>query len=281
MGVLRDRMIEEMKLRNFSAATQESYVYAVSRLARYHHKSPDQLSKEDIRAFLVHLTMERKLSPNSLTGYCSGLRFFYNETLRWDENKSFIPPRRKSSPVAEVLSPEEIVRLFRAARGLKQRVLLMSAYSAGLRVSELVNLKITDIDPARMTLRVRQGKGGKDRYAILSQNLLVELRVYWKRYRPVVWLFPNRAKTGPLSRGEAWHIFNSAKRRAGLKKGRGIHSLRACFATHLLEAGVDLRSIQFLMGHTSLLSTQRYLRLRPQNVDRALSPLDRLPLATV
>jgi len=281
MGILRDRMIEEMKLRNFSTATQESYVYAVSRLARYHHKSPDQLSKEDIRAFLVHLTMERKLSPNSLTGYCSGLRFFYNETLRWDENKSFIPPRRKSSPVAEVLSPEEIVRLFRAARGLKQRVLLMSAYSAGLRVSELVNLKITDIDPARMTLRVRQGKGGKDRYAILSQNLLVELRVYWKRYRPVVWLFPNRAKTGPLSRGEAWHIFNSAKKRARLKKGRGLHSLRACFATHLLEAGVDLRSIQFLMGHTSLLSTQRYLRLRPQNVDRALSPLDRLPLATV
>jgi integrase/recombinase XerD len=281
MGILRDRMIEEMKLRNFSTATQESYVYAVSRLARYHHKSPDQLSKEDIRAFLVHLTMERKLSPNSLTGYCSGLRFFYNETLRWDENKSFIPPRRKSSPVAEVLSPEEIVRLFRAARGLKQRVLLMSAYSAGLRVSELVNLKITDIDAQRMTLRVKRGKGGKDRYAILSQNLLVELRVYWKRYRPVVWLFPNRAKNGPLSRGEAWHIFNSAKRRAGLKKGRGIHSLRACFATHLLEAGVDLRSIQFLMGHTSLLSTQRYLRLRPQNVDRALSPLDRLPLTTL
>jgi site-specific recombinase XerD len=274
-------MIEEMKLRNFSAATQKTYLYAVTRLAKYYGKAPDQLSKEDIRAFLVDLLVERKLSPNGLSGYCSGLRFFYNETLGWDQNKSFIPPRRKSSPVAEVLSPEEIVRLFRAARGLKQRVLLMSAYSAGLRVSELVNLKITDIDPARMTLRVRQGKGGKDRYAILSQNLLVELRVYWKRYRPVVWLFPNRAKTGPLSRGEAWHIFNSAKRRAGLKKGRGIHSLRACFATHLLEAGVDLRSIQFLMGHTSLLSTQRYLRLRPQNVDRALSPLDRLPLTTL
>ena len=178
----------------------------------------------------------------------------------------------------EVFSPDEVVRLIGAARGLKQRVLLMTAYSAGLRVSELVNLKITDIDAQRMTLRVKQGKGGKDRYAILSQNLLVELRQYWKRYRPSVWLFPNRAKNGPLSRGEAWHIFNSAKRRAGLKKGRGIHSLRACFATHLLEAGVDLRSIQFLMGHTSLLSTQRYLRLRPQNVDSAVSPLDRLPL---
>jgi len=281
MGALRDRMIEEMKLRNFSAATQKTYVYAVTRLAKYHHKAPDQLSKEDIRAFLVHLIVERKLSPNGLTGYCSGLRFFYNETLGWDEHKLFIPPRKKTAPLTEVFSPQEIVHLIGAARGLKQRVLLMTAYSAGLRVRELVNLKINDIDPARMTLHIRQGKGGKDRYAILSENLLVELRVYWKRYRPAVWLFPNRAKNGPLSRNEAWHIFNSAKRRAGLKKGRGIHSLRASFATHLLEAGVDLRSIQFLMGHTSLLSTQRYLKLRPQNVDSAVSPLDRLLLTTL
>ena len=164
MGVLRDRMIEEMKLRNFSTATQESYVYAVSRLARYHNKAPDQLSKEDIRAFLVHLTIERKLSPNSLTGYCSGLRFFYNEILGWDETKLFIAPRKKSSLLPEVFSPDEVVRLIGATRGLKQRVLLMTAYSAGLRVSELVNLKITDIDAQRMTLRVKQGKGGKDRY---------------------------------------------------------------------------------------------------------------------
>ena len=171
MGILRDRMIEEMKLRNFSPATQESYVYAVSRLAKYHHKSPDQLSKEEIRAFLVHLTVERKLSPNSLTGYCSGLRFFYNETLGWDESKLFIPPRKKSSLLPEVFSPDEVMRLIGAARGLKQRVLLMTAYSAGLRVRELVNLKIADIDAARMTLRVKQGKGGKDRYAILSQKL--------------------------------------------------------------------------------------------------------------
>jgi integrase/recombinase XerD len=134
MGILRDRMIEEMKLRNFSAATQESYVYAVSRLARYHNKSPDQLSKEEIRAFLVHLTVERKLSPNSLTGYCCGLRFFYNETLGWDETKLFIPARKKPSVLAEVFSPDEVVRLIGAARGLKQRVLLMAAYSAGLRV---------------------------------------------------------------------------------------------------------------------------------------------------
>ena len=279
MGILRERMIEEMKLRNFSPATRESYVYALSRLAKYHNKSPDQLSKEDIRAFLVHLTVERKLSPNSLTGYCSGLRFFYNETLGWDESKLFIPPRKKPSVLPEVFSPDEVMRLIGAARGLKQRVLLMTAYSSGLRVRELVNLKITDIDAARMTIRVKQGKGGKDRYAVLSQKLLVELRQYWKRYRPSIWLFPNRAKDGPLSTNEAWHIYNQAKKRAALRKGRGIHTLRACFATHLLEAGVDLRTIQLLMGHSSLLATQRYLRLQQQTLGSTVSPLDLLNLS--
>ena len=279
MGILRDRMIEEMKLRNFSAATQKSYVYAVTRLTKYYGKAPDQLDKEQIRAYLVHLTVEKKLSPNTMTGQISGLRFFYNETLGWDETKLFIPPRKKSSPLPEVFSPSEVVRLIDGARGLKQRVLLMTAYSAGLRVGELVNLKITDIDAARMTLRVKQGKGGKDRYAILSQNLLIELCKYWKRYRPSIWLFPNRTKNGPLSRNEAWHIFNQAKKRAGIKKGRGIHTLRACFATHLLQAGVDLRSIQFLLGHSSILSTQRYLRLQPQNMGSTVSPLDMLQLS--
>jgi integrase/recombinase XerD len=192
------------------------------------------------------------------------------------KTKLFIPPRKKSSPLPEVFSPNEVLRVIDGARGLKQRVLLMTAYSAGLRVGELVSLKITDIDAARMTIRVKQGKGGKDRYAILSHNLLTELRTYWRRYRPSIWLFPNRAKNGPLSRNEAWHIFNQAKKRAGIKKGRGIHTLRACFATHLLEAGVDLRSIQFLLGHNSILSTQRYLRLQPQNRGSTVSPLDLL-----
>src|SRR6266487_1379449 len=217
MGILRDRMIEEMKLRNFSAATQKSYLYTVTRLAKYYRRPPDQLDREEIRSFLVHLTTERKLSPNTMTGFICGLRFFYNETLGWDETKLFIPPRKKSSSLPEVFSPSEVVRLIDAARGLKQRVLLMTAYSAGLRVGELVKLKITDIDAARMTIRVKQGKGGKDRYAILSHNLLTELRTYWKRYRPSIWLFPNRAKNGPLSRNEAWHIvqffFNETKLR--------------------------------------------------------------------
>jgi integrase/recombinase XerD len=199
MGILRDRMIEEMKLRNFSLATQESYLYAVTRITKHYRRSPDQLDKEQIRSYLLHLTVERKLSPNTMMGQIAGLRFFYNQTLGWDETKLFIPPRKQSSPLPEIFSPNEVVRLIAAARGLKQRVLLMTTYSTGRRVSELVNLRIKDIDPERMMIRVERGKGGKDRHTLLSQNLLTELRLYWKRYRPAIWLFPNRAKNGPLS----------------------------------------------------------------------------------
>jgi site-specific recombinase XerD len=248
-------MTEEMALRNFAATTQKAYLYTVTTLAKYYRCSPDQLSREEIRAYLVHLSMEKKLASSTLTSIIAGLRFFYNETLGWDETKLFIP-------------------LIDAARGLKQRVLLMTTYSAGLRVSELVNLKLTDIDSERVMIRVEQGKGRKDRYTLLSQKLLLELRQYWKRYQPSVWLFPNRAKNGPLSQSEARHIYNQAKKRAGLKKGRGIQTLRACFATHLLEAGEDLRTIQLLLGHRCIRSTQRYLRLSQPTLGSTVSPLD-------
>ena len=276
MGVLRTRMLEEMRLRNFAPTTEKAYLYAVTKLAQYYKRPPDQLDKEQIRSYLLYLTTERKLSPNTMTMLISGLRFFYNETLGWDETKLFIPPRRKSSLLPEVFSPNEVVRLIEATRGVKQRVLLMTAYSAGVRVSELVNLKPANISSERMMIRVEQGKGQKDRYTILSNNLLVELRWYWKRYRPRVWLFPNRTKNGPLSKNQAWRIYDQAKKRAGLKGGRGINTLRACFATHLLEAGVDMRTIQLLMGHSSILSTQRYLRLRQQTLGSTVSPLDLL-----
>ncbi len=278
MGVLRTRMLEEMRLRNFAPTTEKAYLYAVTKLAQYYKRPPDQLDKEEIRSYLLYLTTERKLSPNTMTMLNSGLRFFYNETLGWDEAKLFIPPRRKSSSLPEVFSPAEVLRLIEATRGLKQRVLLMTAYSAGVRVSELVNLKPADISSERMMIRVEQGKGQKDRYTILSKNLLVELRWYWKRYRPRVWLFPNRTKNGPLSKNQAWRIYDQAKKRAGLKGGRGINTLRACFATHLLEAGEDLRKIQLLLGHSSILSTQRYLRLRQQTLGSTVSPLDLLNL---
>ncbi len=276
MGVLRTRMLEEMRLRNFAPTTQKAYLYAVTKLAQYYRRPPDQLDKEEIRSYLLYLITERKLSPDTMTMLNSGLRFFYNETLGWDETKLFIPPRRKSSSLPEVFSPDEVVRIIEATRGVKQRVLLMTAYSVGVRVSELVNLKPANISSERMMIRVEQGKGQKDRYTILSNNLLVELRWYWKRYRPRVWLFPNRTKNGPLSKNQAWRIYDQAKKRAGLKGGRGINTLRACFATHLLEAGVDMRTIQLLMGHSSILSTQRYLRLRQQTLGSTVSPLDLL-----
>lgn len=274
MGKLRERMIEEMALRNFAATTQKAYLYTVSTLAKYYRRSPDQLSREEIRAYLVHLSMEKKLASSTLTAIIAGLRFFYNETLGWDETKLFIPPRRTNTHLPEVFSLNEVARLIDAARGLKQRVLLMTAYSSGVRTSELVHLKLTDIDSERVMIRVEQGKGRKDRYTLLSQKLLVELRQYWKRYQPSVWLFPNRAKDGPLSQNEARHIYNQAKKRAGLKKGRGIQTLRACFATHLLEAGEDLRTIQLLLGHRCIRSTQRYLRLGQPTLGSTLSPLD-------
>ncbi len=278
MGILRNRMIDEMTLRNFAPTTQQAYLYSVTRLAKYYKRPPDQLDKEQIRSYLLYLINERKLSPNTMTMLIAGLRFFYNETLEWDETKLFIPPRKKTSHLPEVLSPNEVARLIDAARGFKQRVLLMTAYSAGLRVSELVNLELRHIDRERMTIRVEQGKDRKDHYTILSKTLLVELHRYWQRYRPSVWLFVNRAKNGPLSKSEAQHIYNQAKKRAGLRKGRGIHTLRACFATHLLEAGTDLRTIQLLMGHSSILSTQRYLRLRQPTLGSTVSPLDLLNL---
>lgn len=212
MGMLRQRMIEEMTLRNFAPTTQQSYLYSVTRLAKYYKRPPDQLGKEEIRSYLLYLTTERKLSANTMVAIIAGLRFFYNETLGWDESKVFIPPRKKTSHLPEVFSPNEVVRLIDSARGLKQRVLLMSAYSAGLRLSELVNLELRHIDSQRMMIRVEQGKDRKDRYTILSKNLLVELRRYYKRYRPSVWLFVNRAKNGPLSKSQAHHIYTHIPR---------------------------------------------------------------------
>jgi site-specific recombinase XerD len=269
-------MIEEMTLGNFALTTQKAYVYSVIRLAKHYKRPPDQLDREQIRSYLLHLTNERQFSPNTMTTMIAGSRFCYNETLGWDETKLFIPARKKASPLSEVFSPSEVVRLIDVARGLKQRVVLMSTYSAGLRVSELVNLKLTDIDPERMMIRVEQGKDRKDRYTIVSQNLVVELRRYCKRYRPSVWLFPNRAKNGPMGRSTAQHIYSQGRKRAGLKKGRGIHTLRACFATHFLEAGTHLGTIQLLMSHSSILSTQRYLRLRQQTLASTVSSLDLL-----
>jgi integrase/recombinase XerD len=276
MGALREKMIEEIRLRNFSPRTEQSYVSAMVGLAKYYRQSPDQLSQEQIRAYLLHLK-ERGLSPSSRNVAISGMKFFYHQCLGWNEKQLFIPPRKRSWQLPEVLSPKEVERLLLAATKQRDRCLLMTAYATGLRVSELVRLKVSAIDSHRMMVRVEQGKGRKDRYTILSQRLLEELRAYWKVHRSQSWLFPN-AKGGPLSIDYAQKIYNWAKLRAGIHKGHGIHTLRHCFATHLLETGVDLRTIQTLLGHTSLLSTERYLQIRQHRITTMANPLDLLRL---
>jgi site-specific recombinase XerD len=267
-------MIEEMKLRNFSPRTEQSYVSAMVGLVKYYHQSPDQLTQEQIRSYLLHL-QERGLSPSSRNVAISGMKFFYHQILDWDEHKLFLPPRKGSWRLPEVLSPKEVERLLCANGKFRDRCLLMTAYATGLRVSELVRLKVSDIDSERMMVKVEQGKGKKDRYTILSQRLLAELRTYWKEHRPPIYLFPN-AKGGPISIDYAQRIYNWAKHKAQIHKGKGIHTLRHCFATHLLEAGVDLVTIKTLLGHNSLQSTQRYLQIRQHKLVCTGSPLDLL-----
>jgi site-specific recombinase XerD len=233
-------MIEEIRLRNFSPRTEHSYVSAMVGLAKYYRQSPDQLSQEQIRAYLLHLK-ERGLSPSSRNVAISGMKFFYHQCLGWNEKQLFIPPRKRSWQLPEVLSQKEVERLLLAATTQRDRCLLMTAYATGLRVSELVRLKVSAIDSHRMMVRVEQGKGRKDRYTILSQRLLCELRSYWREHRSPTYLFPNRKGT-PISIDYAQ---KSAIYWAEFKKA-GIHT-RHCFATHLLEAGWT-ETVRTLLG---------------------------------
>jgi len=274
MGALREKMIEEMKLRNFSHRTEQSYVSAMVGLVKHYRRSPDQLTQDEIRSYLLHLK-ERGLSPSSRNVAISGMKFFYHQMLGWNDKQLFIPPRKRSWQLPEVLGHKEVERLLLAATKRRDRCLLMTAYATGLRVSELVRLKVSAIDGERMMVRMEQGKGRKDRYTILSQRLLSELRSYWKEHRSPIWLFPNR-KGGSISIDYAQRIYNWAKQKAQIHKGKGIHTLRHCFATHLLEAGVDLVTIKTLLGHNSLQSTQRYLQIRQPKLTATANPLDLL-----
>ena len=276
MGALRTKMIEEMRLRNFSPRTQQSYLSAMVGLVKHYRRAPDQLTQDEIRSYLLHLE-KRGLSPSSRNVAISGLKFFYHQMLGWNEKQLFIPPRKRSWQLPEVLGQKEVERLLLAAVKHRDRCLLMTAYATGLRVSELVRLKVSAIDSERMMVRVEQGKGRKDRYTILSQRLLSELRSYWKEHRSPTYVFPNR-KGGPISIDYAQRIYNLAKLKAGVHKGKGIHTLRHCFATYLLEAGVDLRTIQTLLGHNSMGSTERYLQIRQHKLTTTANPLDLLRL---
>jgi len=270
-------MIREMQLRQFSKRTIESYVDAVLGLAKHFHRSPDRLALEEVRSYLHHLLVERKLAQGTCNLRAAAITFFYREVLGQAAFRLGVR-RKHTGKLPEVYSRDELARLFQAAGNLQHRAFLMTTYAAGLRLSEVRYLRPVHIHSERMLIRVEQGKGQKDRYTLLSPQLLQELRAYWREYRPGEWLFPNKKRSGPILRGTAQHIFYNVKRRAGLRRGHGIHTLRHCFATHLLEAGVDLRTIQLLLGHKSLQTTSLYLHVTEKNFTQLHSPFDLLRL---
>jgi len=222
---------------------------------------------------------QRLLQWNTVNTIASGLTFFYTQTLRRPDVALALPVRRNPRPLPEILSAAELEALFAAADNLQHRALLMTTYAGGFRVSEVVRLRPADIDSQRMMIRIVRGKRAKDRYTLLSPRLLQELRAYWKAYHPRTWLFPSRNPERPFNDDKARAVFNQAKAKAGIRKGGSIHVLRHCFATHLLEAGVDLRTIQILMGHSSITSTAWYLHLTRKTLDHTRSPLDLLDLS--
>ena len=276
MTPLRHKMLNDLVVRGLAENTQKSYLQAVTGLARHYRRSPDQISAREVQDYLIYLYQHRQLSWRSCNAIRHGLRFFYRITLGWPEPHFYIPGAKQPSKLPEVLSHEELVRLFTVTTDRKQRTLLMTTYAAGLRASEVTHLKITDIDSQRMCIRVVQGKGQKDRYVPLSAQLLPQLRHYWRLYRPPVWLFPGHPKDRPMSRYGASWIYRNAKTKADINKAGGIHTLRHCFGTHLLEAGTELVVIQRLMGHTSIRSTLRYLHIAQNRTTTTTSPLELL-----
>ena len=277
MSDLSDSMVRDMQLRRFAGSTQETYLREVNRLAQHYHQSLDTIDQRQLQDYVLFLLTERQLAWSSVNVIVSALRFFYTMTLGRRDLTLAIPPRKHPQHLPEVLSAPELRRLF-DLENPKHRVLLMATYAAGLRVSEVARLKVTDIDSHRMMIRVEDGKGEKDRYTILSQRLLPELRAYWKIQRPPLWLFPGQKPGEPIGPRTAEKVFKEAKTRAAIRKSGGIHLLRHSFATHLLEAGVDIRTIQLLLGHASIGSTARYLQLTRKTLASLQSPLDLLDL---
>jgi site-specific recombinase XerD len=277
MGELRDRMNQDMIVRGLAERTRESYLEAVAGLAKHYRRSPAELSQREIEAYLVHLAEERKLAWNTRSLIINGLRFFYHTTLGRSKLELVVPRPRPPAQLPEILSREEVARILARPNDRKHRLLLMTAYGAGLRVSELVALRVGDLDADRMTIRVQQGKGSRDRYTLLSPRLLEEFRVYTTLDSPGRWLFPSRRRPEPISISCAQRVWGRAKREAGVSKCGGIHALRHAFATHLLEDGTDLHTIQRLLGHRHIGTTMLYFHLARRGITERRSPLDGLP----
>jgi integrase/recombinase XerD len=282
MTRLRKMMLEELERRNYSEGTTRCYLRAVADFARYFHRSPDQLRPEHVRQYQAYLFRERKLEASSVTHQLAALRFFFLKTLkkRWSMEETPYPKKVRRLPT--VLSQEEVTQLINSAPTPFYRILLMTLYATGARCAEVARLQVGDIDSQRMVVHIRGGKGREDRDVMLSPVLLQALRQHWSRLKPKAWLFPGgRGHTAaqPVRNKTVWHACHSAAQRSGLKKNVHPHTLRHCFATHLHEAGTDLRTIQLLLGHHDLKETSLYLHLSRRHLDATASPLDALALS--
>ena len=285
MTLLRQQLIQEMVLRGFSPKTQQAYTGAIYHLAKFYRQAPDQLSDQQLRDYVFHLAQVRKLSASSLNQTVSAFRFFYEQVLRRDASqfRRFLPRTKKEVKRAQVFSVEEVERLLTVGcEHPKHRAFLMTVYGAGLRLNEACHLKMEHLDTGRNQIRVEQGKGKKDRYTLLSPVLLEELRLYWKLFRPAHWLFPAaRDPQQPMHGVTGQRIFYGAVTRAKLPDKGGIHCLRHSFATHLLEAGVEITAVQRLLGHTSLSTTAGYLHVRQERLAQIRSPLQLIDFSSV
>jgi len=278
MKSLREQMNDAMILRGFAARTKESYLAAVSALAKHYRRSPDLLTAEEVEAYHLHLIVERKLAYSSVNQSASACRFLFDKVLKRPQARFDIPMAKVPKSLPCVLSRDEVSRLLAAAPNLRARALLMVTYAAGLRVTEVCALQLADIEsaPDRMCIKVRGGKGGKDRYTLLSPVLLQTLRDYWRSTHPRTWLFPNASGTGPICATLAQRMYYAARDRAKLGRHGGIHTLRHGFATHLLESGVDIHTIQRLLGHGHVSTTMRYFHLAQNKLTGTTSPLELL-----
>jgi integrase/recombinase XerD len=279
---LRKMMLEELQRRNYSSITTRNYLRVVTEFAKYFGKPPDRLGLNELRTYQAYLLRERKLTPGTVVNQVAALRFFFVKTLKRSQFRDFLPYPQDRRRLPTVLSREEVSHLINAAGNLFRRTLLMTLYGTGMRRAELAHLKVSDIDSQRMIIRVVAGKGGKDRDLPLSPALLETLREYWRWRKPKLYLFPTRTLgrrlDQPISDKTVWIACSEAARRAGISKRVTPHTLRHSWATHLLEAGTDLRTIQVLLGHGDLETTAQYLHLSQRHLQTVVNPLDGLSL---
>lgn len=275
MGKLHDRMREDLLLKAYSPHTQKSYLRCARHFASHYMRSPQEMGEKEIRGFLLHLVRDRKASPATQDMYVNDLKFLYTVTLKRPEVVKDISHPKRPQTLPVILSQEEVLRIFESIRSVKYKAIITTAYAAGLRVSEVCGLRIADIDSQRMRIHVRAGKGKKDRYVMLGESLLALLRQYYKAARPQgEYLFPGQKPHRPLCTTSVIRVLRRVIRETGLTKRVTMHTLRHCFATHLLEAGTDIRILQVLLGHSSISTTLRYTHITDRLFQKLVSPMD-------